>query len=462
MAPAAAKIHPSEVSGPFRRARTKVSAILVLVFLALPWIKIGGHPVLLLDVAERKFTLFGAIFGAQDAPLILFLAGIFVFAIMLVTAVFGRVWCGWACPQTVFVDRVFRRIETWVEGDAVSRRRLDAGPSSFDRFLKKSVKWALFTIVGAIISHSFLAYFTGTDALAKMVASSPAENPASFLVMTAVLGFVLFDFGWFRERFCTHVCPYGRLQTVLLDEDSWVVAYDAKRGEPRRGLSTGGPVGDCVSCNKCVAACPTGIDIRDGLQLECIACTGCMDACDSVMRKIGKPEGLIRYSTLRADEAKGTRRRPSLKESVFRARPVVYFTIVVLLVGGFAGVLATRRPIDAEFIRAIGSPYDVVASERSDPDVINRFNVEVRNRTPERRRIEFEATGPEGRVELVSPEIPFFLAGGERRRITIFFKFPKASLKFGKAKALVTVRGAAEGADRGSVETEEVRLVGPF
>ena len=438
--------------------------MLVLIFLALPWMKIGGKPILLLDVAARKFVLFGAIFGAQDAPLILFLAGIFVFSIMLVTAVFGRVWCGWACPQTVFVDRIFRRIEAAIEGDPVARRRLDAAPFGFEKTAKKAAKWVLFVVTAAIISHSFLAYFTGTEALARMVAASPSENAASFIVMIAVLAFVLFDFGWFRERFCTHVCPYGRLQTVLLDEDSWVVAYDAKRGEPRRGVSGPGPIGDCVACNKCVVVCPTGIDIRNGLQLECIACTGCIDACDSVMRKIGKPAGLIRYTSMRADAAPPPRRAPSLKASLVRPRPLVYLGTVVALVVGFAAVIASRKTIEAEFIRAIGVPYDVVRTADADVDVINRFNVEIRNRTTDPQRIAFAGTRVHG-LELISSDLPLTLAPGERRRISIFFKFPKSALRLGRADAAVSVRAVRAdvgGPAAGSEETEEVRLVGPF
>lgn len=439
-------IHPSEAYGRFRRARVKLGLVLGAIFLVLPWFRINGHQAFLLDIPGRKFSIFGLLFWSHDVPLLLFVAGAFILAITLITSIFGRVWCGWACPQTVFVDLVFRQIEKWIEGDAVTRRRRDAAPPSFDRTTLKAVKWFCFGVTGAVISHSFLAYFVGTDQLLRLVTSSPSENPITFIVMFTVLGFTVFNFGWFRERFCTQVCPYGRLQTVLLDEKSWVVAYDVKRG-----------VGDCISCNKCVAVCPTGIDIREGLQLECIGCTACMDACDSVMRKIKRPEGLIRYSTQGAGSA-----RPTFFASVFRVRPMVYLAVLVGLFVGLAVVLHRREAVDFVMIRAVGSPFEEIRREGEPSAVLNRFNIDLHNLTFSGRSVELAPADTNDGVAVVSNELPLTLAAGEQRRVSLFLEFKKTRLTTGKARVLLQlkIRDLLTGVE--TIRDEEVSLVGPY
>lgn len=311
-------LYPDDIKqGHYRNLRVKLRAFLVIFFLFLPWIKIQGHQAVLLDIPHRRFAILGLTFWAHDAPIFLFVLGILAFGIFLVTALLGRIWCGWACPQTVFIDGVFRRIERWIEGDSVERRKLDDGPWNENKVFKKILKWFLFLLVSLVITHSFLAYFVGTDELLVMIRRPPLENITSFLVMAASTAVILFDFGWFREQFCVIVCPYGRFQSVLMDDDSWAVMYDEKRGEPRRGrVPEGKSEGDCVNCYRCVQVCPTGIDIRRGLQLECIACTACIDACDEVMDRLGKEQGLIRYDTLTQMSGK--------KVQWLRARTVIY------------------------------------------------------------------------------------------------------------------------------------------
>lgn len=223
-------LYPTDVRGHYRTLRSRLNVFLILIFLVLPWIKIGGHQAILLDIANRKFAIAGITFWAHDAPMLLFIFGGGILLLAFITAIWGRVWCGWACPQTVFVDGVFRKIERLIEGDSIAQKKLDESQMSFEKFTKKSAKWIAFTILTLIISHSFLAYFYGTEELAKMMSHSPTDNLLSFFVMLFITGWILFDFGWFREQFCTVFCPYGRFQSVLMDYQSKVVAYAFARG----------------------------------------------------------------------------------------------------------------------------------------------------------------------------------------------------------------------------------------
>ena len=305
-------LHPADVQGFFRTWRTRVQAVLLLFFLFLPWVEIQGRHALLLDLAQRRFEIFGLSLRAHNAPLLFLVFAAAAFGLFFTTAIYGRIWCGWACPQTVFIDGVFRRIEKWVEGSALERRKMDKEPFTLKKLSKRSLKWTLYLAATLVITHSFLAYFVGTDKIAEMIQKPPAENWGSFLFMLVSTAIILFDFAWFREQFCTLVCPYGRFQSVLMDKASMIVAYDTSRGEPRAtpqakiiAKNHNTQVGDCVNCYRCVQVCPTGIDIRRGVQMECIACTACIDACDDVMTKIKKPTGLIRYDSLLAKEKTG-------------------------------------------------------------------------------------------------------------------------------------------------------------
>jgi cytochrome c oxidase accessory protein FixG len=434
-------LYPERVAGRFRRARTGVSGGLTALFLVLPWIRIHGEPVLLLDVYHRRFSIFGTLFWAHDAPLLLFFLGGVLLLLAAVTSVWGRVWCGWACPQTVFVDFIFRRIEATIEGNALDQRRLDQAPWSLQKGLKKTSKWLLFGVVSALISHSFVAYFVGTEVLAHQMAHAPwesSESFSSFLLMLAVLLLVLFDFGWFREQFCNLVCPYGRFQSILMDERSQVVAYDTQRGEPRRGAGEGS--GDCVNCYRCVRVCPTGIDIRRGLQMECVACTACIDACDDVMRRLKKPEGLIRYL------------RPVAGLS-FRSQ-VLGGAFGLFLLGAFQ-VFSQRVPLDAVWIRAVDTPYQQLPAAGGGVDVINHFQLGVRNLSHWDQTLQLVV--PPG-VRAVAPLLPAQVKAGDSRRFDVFFQFPLGFLREGNPPGMLQVQ--VQG-DRFSVQ-KDLRLVGPL
>lgn len=410
---------PADVRGKYRTRRNWVEAALILFFLVLPWIRIGGRQALLLDIANRHFEIFGLTLRAHDAPLLVFVLAIFFFGLFFATAMWGRVWCGWACPQTVFIDGVYRRIERWIEGGALERRRLDRAPWSLNKAWKRTLKWSAFTAVSLVVAHSFLAYFVGVEELAVMIRHSPFEHPSTFVFMAVMTLVLLFDFGWFREQFCVIACPYGRFQSVLMDSRSTIVAYDVDRGEPRAtpqakqlAKTHGGQLGDCVNCYRCVQVCPVGIDIRRGVQMECIACTACIDACDDVMTKIKKPVGLIRYDSLAglqaakeerksgaatvtagavaaasgAGEAAATAVTPASRprRSGFRLRPMAYASVVVASAVALTVALAKSNALKIEFYRAKETPYQVV-----DDRVINHFKLEISNASHAEHELSF-------------------------------------------------------------------------
>jgi polyferredoxin len=288
-------IHPADVRGPWTRWRTLVGLALLAVYFALPWITINGHPAVFLDVAQRKFHLFGLTFVTQDLWVAFFLVSGLGFGLFYVTALLGRIWCGWACPQTVYLDFI-RRIERWLEGDAPARERLDRLPWTGEKLRKRGTKYVLFFLFAALLAHMFLTYYVSPAGLRSMMSEPPTQNWPSFVFVFLMTGAMWFDFVWFREQFCIVLCPYGRLQSALIDNDSLVIGYDSKRGEPRGKKGTEG-AGDCIDCRRCVHVCPTGIDIRQGLQMECIGCAACVDACDEIMTKLDRPRGLVRYDS---------------------------------------------------------------------------------------------------------------------------------------------------------------------
>lgn len=362
-------LHPSDVHGRFARARRFSALGLIAFYLSLPWIQIGGYPAVFLDVAERRFHLFGITLAAQDLWLLFFVISGLGFSLFFVTALLGRIWCGWACPQTVFLDHVYRRIERWIEGDAVKRRALDAAPWSAGKIAKRASKHAAYLLVSAVITHLFLAYYVSLAEVWEMVSAAPAEHWAAFGFIMAATGIIYFNFAWFREQLCIVICPYGRLQSALIDDHSLVVGYDTKRGEPRGRPGVAG-AGDCIACNRCVQVCPTGIDIRQGLQMECIGCTACIDACDDVMVRLKRPTGLIRYDSQKAFGGGRTR--------WIRPRTLLYG--VLLLVGASVATwaLSTVRPAYLGVTRMTGAPYIV-----DEAVVRNQFLVRIVNKRNE-------------------------------------------------------------------------------
>lgn len=375
-------MYPAETRGRYTRARRITAYLLITLYLSLPWITINGYPAVFLDVAERRFHLFGLTLAAQDMWLMFFVISGLGFSLFFITSLFGRVWCGWACPQTVFLEHVYRRIEAWIEGDAVSRRALETAPWTPAKITKRVLKHAVFLLVSAFFTHLFLAYFVSLPEVWSMVRAAPSEHWSTFVFMMAYTGLTYFIFCWFREQVCIVICPYGRIQSVLTDDHTVTVGYDALRGEPRgakRAVELTPPAGDCVDCLRCVHVCPTGVDIRQGMQLECVGCTACIDACDDVMDRLQRPRGLIRYASQNALVGKPTR--------WIRARTLLYFVLLVVGAGVAAWALTTVRPANLGVTRMTGAPYIIDTTM-----VRNQFLVRIVNKrnTPARFIVRLE------------------------------------------------------------------------
>jgi cytochrome c oxidase accessory protein FixG len=341
-------MYPADVHGRFATARRISAYALIAFYLALPWINVNGYPAVFLDVAQRRFHLVGLTFAFQDLWLLFFVITGVGFSLFFVTALFGRVWCGWACPQTVFLDHIYRPIERLVEGDAVRRRALAATPMSVAKFARKASKHALYILVSAILTHLFLAYFVSVPEVWDMVRQRPSEHWSVFVFMAVYTSLTYFIFSWFREQVCIVICPYGRIQSALTDDHTLAIGYDATRGEPRGRAGTAG-AGACIACNRCVQVCPTGIDIRQGQQMECVGCTACIDACDDVMVRLGRPKGLIRYDSLRAFGGQATK--------WIRPRTILYFFMLLVGASVASWGISTLRPANFGVTRMVGAPY---------------------------------------------------------------------------------------------------------
>lgn len=442
-------IIPAEVRGRFRKSRNWTQAALLLFFLISPWATIGGEQALFLNIAKKEFHFFGLHLYAHDAPLAFFLLVIAAFGLIFVTTVWGRAYCGWMCPQTVFIDGVFRRIEILVEGNYLKRRQYARGPLSREILLRKTLKWILFFIAASLIAHSFVAFFVGSRQLLNMIGYNPQENWSYFLLITAMTSIVLFDFAWFREQFCLIVCPYGRIQSVLLGRRTLNIAYDAQRGEPRKGLTTpvDGKSGDCVSCRRCVEVCPTGIDIRHGLQLECIACTACIDACDEIMEKVKKPKGLIRYMNTTGGSNWSVRSPRALFSLV-----IVFAAISVLTI-----LLYNRGTVDINVLRGKDALFQSL-SENGQNYYTNHFKVHIKNQTGNTLAVLVVAHSRGEPVEAIMPENPMRLSARQDREHHFFVKFLPSLLHAGKAPLELKFMDATSG---DILASPSVQLVGP-
>lgn len=378
-------LHPAETKGTFTAARRWSGWLLVAIYLALPWIPVRGHPAVFLDIAERRFHLFGFTLAFQDAWLMFFGITGLGFGLFFVTSLLGRVWCGWACPQTVFLDHVYRRVERWMEGDSFSRRRLDEQSWTLIKIVRRGGKHLVFFALSAVIAHLFLAYFVSIPELWTMMSEAPVTHWTAFVFVFVASAILYFNFAWFREQLCIVICPYGRLQSVLIDDHSLVIGYDAKRGEPRGRLNIP-DAGACVDCNRCVQVCPTGIDIRQGLQIECIGCAACIDACDTVMDKIKRPRGLVRYDSQAAFGGGKTR--------WLRPRTLVYGALMSVGVAVSFWAVSTVRPANVGVTRMTGAPYFVTTEM-----VRNQFLVRIVNKSDKPAR--FVITLPNAPAALV-------------------------------------------------------------
>jgi cytochrome c oxidase accessory protein FixG len=386
-------IYAKKPSGKLYNYRQWVGYSLLLFLFVAPFIKINGNPFLMFNIVERKFSIFGNMFFPQDLHIFVFGSLIILVGIVLFTAVYGRIWCGWTCPQTIFMELVFRRIEYWIEGDWTQQKKLNEGPNTDARAWKKLLKHTVFLLISCFISNIFLAYIIGLEELWRIITAPISEHLMGFIAI-AIFTLVFYTvFTHVREIVCTTICPYGRLQGVLLDDQSMSVAYNAERGEPRGKLSKQqeSKKGDCVDCGLCVHVCPTGIDIRNGVQLECVNCTACIDACDAVMYKIGKPTRLIGFYSLGEVEGK-----KDFKKSP--NRPILYTLILVVLSIVFFYLIFNRAPIDGSLLRATGSTYQTMPDGR----ISNLYTIELINKSGQTIPFEMKASDPNYELQLVN------------------------------------------------------------
>jgi cytochrome c oxidase accessory protein FixG len=452
-------MRPRVSKGRFLMRRRVVAYFLMTLFFVLPFLTINGKPAILLDIGARRFTILGYTFLPTDTLLLaLFMLFVFV-SIFLFTAVFGRLWCGWACPQTVYMEFLYRPLERLFEGT------FGRGGEARSKSAARKVGYFFAALaVTAIPAHTFLAYFVGVDQLSQWVRGSPLEHPTAFLVMSVTTVLMFFDFYYFREQLCVIACPYGRFQSVLLDRVSLIVSYDKRRGEPRgkkraatlslpiaeKGgtpdseLTTQHSAGDCVDCRMCVTTCPTGIDIRDGLQMECVNCTQCIDACDAVMDRIGSPRGLIRYSSQGSIEGEKVRR--------FRFRVVFYPLILAILATVWIVVFVHKGAADITVLRTKSVPFATLPSG----NIANPFRLKIMNRTDAEVRYTFELGDISG-GSIIAEENPLAVAAGQSKTIGFTIEAPANVFSFGMCDAHLHVTDG-----KAFSVSVPVRLIGPF
>ena len=391
-------VYAKKPKGTLTLWRNIVGFALLTFFFAAPFIRVHGEPLLLLNFIEREIVLLGVRFWPQDFHLFfLAMISLMVF-IILFTVTFGRIWCGWGCPQTIFMELIFRRIEYWIEGDAYHQKQLDKQAWNAGKIFKRSLKHLLFFGIAFIIGNFFLMYIIGSEAWKDLVNESPTEHLAGLGSMLAFSGVFYFIFSWFREQVCTIVCPYGRLQGVLLDRNSIVISYDYKRGEPRGTFFKGedrvkAGKGSCINCTQCVQVCPTGIDIRNGTQLECINCACCIDACNVMMDATNQPRGLIRYASEKMI-AEGRKMK-------FNARTIAYSAVLIILLGVFTFSITSRSPVEATILRAPGMLYQEPEPGR----ISNLYNIKLVNKTNQDIPVELKILSHQGEITIIGNRI---------------------------------------------------------
>ncbi len=473
-------INPKKPKGRLYNLRTRFSIFYLLVFFSLPFIKLNDEPLLMFNVLERKFIIFGMVFWPQD----FFIFGIgmltFIVFVILFTVIFGRIFCGWACPQTIFMEMVFRKIEYWIDGDASQQKLLRKMPWNGEKIRKRVIKFVAFFSISFIIANFFLAYLISMDQLIQDI-SHPSEHVGTLISLLGFSCVFFFVYWWFREQVCIVVCPYGRLQGVLLDKNSIVVAYDHKRGEPRGKLTkennfkvkddhdckctdckgdggckdvvqkleaVGQPValnvhGDCIDCAACVKVCPTGIDIRNGTQLECVNCTACIDACNAIMTSIHKPEGLIRYAS-----------DNSIKNGVqltFNRRIKAYTVVLSLLIVLLVTLLVTRTDLDARLMRTAGMTYTAMPDGR----VANLYNLKLANKTHKDIPIHLKLENIAGEISLVNSVNPV-VKKEDYKALQFFVKLNRADLKSWKTALVIGLYDSTK-----KIKTITAKFIGP-
>ena len=411
-------IRPRLARGRFLRRRRIVAYTLIALFVALPLIQIGGRPALQIDLVARELSAFGMVLRPSNGVILMMLGLTVALAVFVLTALFGRVWCGWGCPHLVYLEHVFRPIERWLEGTPAQQAKL---PRLHPRRL---IKWAIYAALAFTVANVFLAYFVGVAQLRVWVLESPADHPGGFVVVLAVTALMLANFGWFREQTCIVACPYGRLQSVLLDRQSLIIGYDARRGEPRTPLkkhavAAPGPRGACVDCGACVAVCPTGIDIRDGLQMECVGCAQCVDACDAVMDKLHRRRGMIGYTS--QDQLAGKPRR------LLRPRVVLYPALLAVVGALFAWSMASRPTSEVTALRNDGPSFTLLPDGR----IASAVRLKIENETDQPRHYAISLAGTPDAV-LKSPLAVWEIAPRHARTIPLFVEVVAATFQHGQ------------------------------
>ena len=427
-------VYPKKVSGKWFRWRTSFSWVLLAIMFIGPFIKISGNPLLMINVVERKFSILGQIFWPQDMIIFTVAMLIFFTGIIIFTTAFGRLWCGWACPQTVLMEMLFRKIEYLIEGDASAQRALDKAPWHKTKILKKSAKHAIFLALSFGISNWLLSYIIGYEALLKIITDDPRNHLVGlgFILLFAVIFYLIF--ARFREQACTFICPYGRLQSAIIDENTMVVAYDYKRGENRAPLNRKVPfdirrtqgLGDCVSCRECVSVCPTGIDIRNGTQMECINCTACIDACDRVMTRIGRPTGLIRYASQNSIER--------AEKFRFTSRMTWYAGVLTALIALFMLLLFTRSEAQSTFLRAPGALFQ----EQPDGKISNIYTLKTVNKGHRHLNLELRLENIPGELKLMGTG-QFAVTREGMAQTSVLISIDRAALKSPKTKLKIGI-----------------------
>jgi cytochrome c oxidase accessory protein FixG len=433
-------IQPADLQGRFKRIRRVLGWGLIVFFVATPWISVAGLPAVQMDIPGRRFILLGAVFTPHDTWALALLLLLGALGLFLFTSLLGRVWCGWACPQTVWLDQIFRPLERWIEGPVHRRRRRENGPKNAGWWGRKTAKVTLFAAVTWIATGIFFSWFVGGPAMLR-----GQLGPGGWTMFGLLFGLFLLDALWFREQLCHYACPYARFQGVLMDRHSLIVAYDRHRGDPP-GKPRDEAAGDCVDCNRCVDVCPSAIDIREGDQLQCIACAGCVDACNEVMIKIGKPQNLIRYTTERDAPAQPGEARP-----VATRRTFVYVAMIAGVAALLSGFLATRSEVAVQIARQnLGEIY----RELPDGKVLNQYSIHVTNKDTQARSFNLRSD-TEG-VDVTIPGLPWGIAWGQHHRFQAFVSADRDDFSAGRLPfSVVVVR------DDGSETRVDAVMLGP-
>lgn len=440
-------VYPKKQTGKFFNRRQLVAYLLLGLLLSGPFIKIGGEPLLMINIIERKFVFFGQIFWPED--IFIFALGMIAFVVLVIifTVVFGRLFCGWACPQTIFMEFVFRRIEYLIDGDRNQQRQLDQMPWNAHKISKRALKWSVFWLISFVIANIFLAYIIGADSLQQIIVDDPLNHKSGLVAIILFTSLFFAVFAWFREQVCIAVCPYGRLQGVLLDKNSIVVAYDYSRGEHRAKFKKGEDrkkenKGDCIDCHQCVNVCPTGIDIRHGTQLECINCTLCMDACDQMMRGVGLPEGLIRNDSESSIKTG--------KKWKLTTRAKAYIVLMMGIVALLATLIITRSDIQATILRVRGTSYQHIDEDTYS----NIFEMTITNKTNKEHEITCAVLSQNATVEMVGGDL--ILKPGEQVKRNLLIKMDDAFITGPKTSIVLGIyaNGILE-------DTDDISFSGP-